>query len=64
MPRSRVERSAKRVQVLAALRGAILRGELRPGERIVELRLGRELGVSQTPVREALTALAREGLVI
>jgi DNA-binding GntR family transcriptional regulator len=64
MPLSRVESSSKRDQVLERLRGAILRGELRPGERIVELRLGRELGVSQTPVREALSALAREGLVL
>jgi DNA-binding GntR family transcriptional regulator len=64
MPLSRVESSSKRDQVLERLRAAILRGDLRPGERIVELRLGRELGVSQTPVREALSALAREGLVV
>jgi DNA-binding GntR family transcriptional regulator len=63
MPFDPVDTASKRDQVLAAVRGAILRGELRPGERIVELRLGRELGVSQTPVREALSALAREGLV-
>jgi DNA-binding GntR family transcriptional regulator len=36
---------------------------MQPGERIVELRLARDLGVSQTPVREALAELAQEGLV-
>jgi len=54
----------KRDRVASALREAIARGELRPGERLVEARLARELGVSQTPVREALAVLAREGFVV
>jgi DNA-binding GntR family transcriptional regulator len=56
--------SRKQDQVAAAVRQAILRGELRPGERILELQLARQFKVSQGPVREALAALAREGLVV
>jgi DNA-binding GntR family transcriptional regulator len=56
--------SRRQDQVAEALRQAILRGDLRPGERIRELHLARELGVSQTPVREAFAALAQEGLVV
>jgi DNA-binding GntR family transcriptional regulator len=45
------------------IRGQILDGKLRPGERLVEDRLSLELGVSRVPVREALLGLSREGLV-
>ncbi|KIQ56060.1 GntR family transcriptional regulator [Meiothermus taiwanensis] len=45
------------------LRGAILTGSLLPGARISEPGLAQELGVSRTPVREALQRLAQEGLV-
>lgn len=45
------------------IRGQILDGKLRPGERLVEDRLSIELGVSRVPVREALLGLSREGLV-
>lgn len=41
----------------------ILEGELNPGQRIVETRVARELGVSQAPVREALRDLATLGVV-
>ena len=41
----------------------ILEGELRPGSRIIETRVARELGTSQAPVREALRDLATLGLV-
>ncbi|WP_337869984.1 GntR family transcriptional regulator [Meiothermus sp.] len=47
----------------AHLRGAILMGALLPGVRISEPGLAQELGVSRTPVREALQRLAQEGLV-
>ncbi|GIW29205.1 MAG: GntR family transcriptional regulator [Meiothermus sp.] len=47
----------------AHLRGAILMGALLPGARISEPGLAQELGVSRTPVREALQRLAQEGLV-
>lgn len=49
--------------VLAALRDRILSGALAPGERLVEGKLSEELGVSRMPVREALRALASEGIV-
>ncbi len=45
------------------IRGQILDGTLKPGERLVEDRLSVELGVSRVPVREALLGLSREGLV-
>src|SRR5690242_3486105 len=45
------------------IRGQILDGKLRPGERLVEDRLSAELGVSRVPVREALRGLSMEGLV-
>ncbi len=45
------------------LRTSILEGLLPPGARLVEDRLSGELGVSRVPIREALRALAREGLI-
>lgn len=49
--------------VFNTLRQAILTGELRPGERLMELHLADRLGVSRTPVREAIRRLELEGLV-
>lgn len=45
------------------IRGQILEGKFRPGERLVEDRLSADLGVSRVPVREALLGLSIEGLV-
>jgi DNA-binding GntR family transcriptional regulator len=45
------------------IRERILAGEFGPGERLAEERLSEELGVSRMPVREALRALAAEGIV-
>ena len=59
-----VQLSSKRDQVVELLREAILSGKLSPGERIVELRLSKQLGTSQAPVREALALLERQGLVV
>jgi DNA-binding GntR family transcriptional regulator len=42
----------------------ILSGSLKPGERLVETRLSKDLGVSKSPVREALRRLAGEGTII
>lgn len=50
-------------QVYAMVRGMILDGTLRPGTRVVESEIARQLGVSQAPVREAIKRLAFEGLV-
>jgi DNA-binding GntR family transcriptional regulator len=57
------EHSSLHDQVVAELRQAILSGKLKPGERLVEGRLADELGVSRNPVREAIRALASEGLI-
>jgi DNA-binding GntR family transcriptional regulator len=46
-----------------ALRDRILRGDLAPGQEMSQVKLARELGVSRTPLREALRMLQREGLV-
>lgn len=57
-------RRANRAEDLyARLRHAIVHGELRPNERLVEAELAESLGVSRTPVREVLQRLRRDGLV-
>lgn len=50
--------------VFNTLRKAILKGELKPGERLMEIALADRLGVSRTPVREAMRKLELEGLVV
>lgn len=45
------------------IRAAILRGEIAPGDEVSQVRLARYLGVSRTPLREALRMLLHEGLV-
>jgi DNA-binding GntR family transcriptional regulator len=54
---------SRTVAVLDAIKHAILSGELRPGQPLVETDLAEVLGVSKTPVREALKTLAGAGLV-
>ncbi|WIF96003.1 GntR family transcriptional regulator [Caminicella sporogenes] len=49
--------------VFEYLRNSILNGELEPGERLMELQLAEQLGVSRTPIREAIRKLELEGLV-
>ncbi|MGF7018621.1 DNA-binding GntR family transcriptional regulator [Lachnospiraceae bacterium PF1-21] len=49
--------------VFNTLRQAILKGELKPGERLMEVKLANKLGVSRTPIREAIRKLELEGLV-
>ncbi|MBP1764898.1 MAG: rspR 3 [Firmicutes bacterium] len=46
------------------LREAIVAGTLKPGERLMEIQLAEELGVSRTPVREAIRKLELEGFVV
>lgn len=50
--------------VFNTLRNAILKGELEPGERLMEIKLAEKLGVSRTPIREAIRKLELEGLVV
>jgi DNA-binding GntR family transcriptional regulator len=54
---------SRTVLVLEAIKHAILTGELTPGQSLVETDLAGQLGVSKTPVREALKTLAGAGLV-
>jgi len=55
---------SQQLSVIVRLREMILRGELLPGERMPEAELAARLGVSRTPVRQALPALAQEGLLV
>jgi GntR family transcriptional regulator of vanillate catabolism len=50
-------------QAVVQLREMILRGKLAPGQRVAEAPLAEELGMSRTPVRQALPMLAKEGLL-
>ena len=50
--------------VFHTLRDAILKGELAPGERLMEIHLANNLGVSRTPIREAIRMLEKEGLAV
>ena len=50
--------------VFENLREAILEGKLEPGQRLMEVQLAEQLGVSRTPVREAIRKLELEGLVV
>lgn len=56
--------SSKSDMVTATLRELIMVGELKPGEQLRQRQLSSRLGVSQTPVREALRRLESEGLVV
>jgi DNA-binding GntR family transcriptional regulator len=58
-----ITRVPLRDQVHHAIVDRILRDELRPGARISDTALARELGVSRTPIREALLRLEREGFL-
>ncbi len=59
----RIERRSLHDEVVGRLRGMILQGELRAGERIPERALCDRFGISRTPLREALKVLATEGLI-
>lgn len=61
--RGALDRTSTAARAAERLRERIAAGDLEPGARIVELDVARELGVSRSPVREALLKLAEEGLV-
>ena len=48
--------------VFNTLRESILKGEMKPGERLMEIHLANKLGVSRTPIREAIRKLELEYL--
>lgn len=50
--------------VFETLRESIIQGRLKPGERLMEIQLAEEMGVSRTPVREAIRKLELEGFVV
>lgn len=60
---TRIERHSLHDQILTRLRDIIIEGHLPPGSRINEGQIGAMLGVSRTPLREAIKFLASEGLV-
>ncbi|MBE2269951.1 MAG: GntR family transcriptional regulator [Anaerolinea sp.] len=61
---SQIRAVSLREQVAEQIRTAIIEGRLRPNDHIVEAALTEQLGVSRTPVREALILLEREALVV
>ena len=56
--------SLVREGVYQHLRRAVLDGEIAPGERLGEVELGQHLGVSRTPIREAIMRLTQDGLLV
>lgn len=62
-PLAHIDNKPLRERVLDALREAIITGELKPGQTLIEMDLAQQLGVSRAPLREALQILSREGLV-
>jgi DNA-binding GntR family transcriptional regulator len=62
-PLNQIRNKSLREHVLDTLRGAILNGELRPGQTLVEMEIAAQLGVSRAPLREAIHILNSEGLL-
>jgi len=63
-PSTSRSRAGRPTQVYGQLRALIVQGKLAPGSRIIETDIAERLGVSRTPVREALQRLQQEGYVI
>jgi GntR family transcriptional regulator of vanillate catabolism len=55
--------NSQQARALVGIREMILQGELRAGERVAEAPVAERLGMSRTPVRQALPVLAQEGLL-
>jgi DNA-binding GntR family transcriptional regulator len=60
---NQIENKSRRERIIESLREAIVAGELKPGDPLVETEIAAQLGVSRAPLREALQALGREGLI-
>ena len=63
MSRTLPSTTSQMARAIVSIREMILQGELVPGERVAEAPVARRLGMSRTPVRQALPSLAREGLL-
>ena len=62
MKRKPIERhQTLREKILETIREAILRGALKPGEKVAEPELAERFGISRTPIREAFRQLESEG---
>jgi DNA-binding GntR family transcriptional regulator len=62
-PKDPIARTSLHAEVTARLRSLIVESFIKPGERVPELEISKDMGVSRTPIREALKVLASEGLV-
>ncbi len=62
-PKDPIARTSLHAEVTARLRSLIVESYIKPGERVPELEISKDMGVSRTPIREALKVLASEGLV-
>jgi DNA-binding GntR family transcriptional regulator len=60
----KIRKNSLKEQVINAIRNAIIEGKFRPGEKIPEQELAEQLGVSRTPIREAIHILEQQGLVL
>jgi DNA-binding GntR family transcriptional regulator len=60
----KIHKNSLKEQVINLVRDAIIEGKFRPGEKIPEQELADQLGVSRTPIREAIQILEQQGLVI
>lgn len=59
-----LEKTNYKAQVYELLEGMIVHGQLNPGQRLVESELATSMGVSRSPVREAIVALCQDGLIV
>ena len=55
--------TTRRAEIVGKLRRAILCGQLRPGDKVNELRISEQMQVSRAPLREAIRELVQEGLL-
>jgi len=59
----KIQKTSLRDQIINVIRDAIVEGKFKPGEKISEQELAEQLGVSRTPIREAIQILQQQGLV-
>jgi len=58
------KRTTFKTIALKQIKEAVQSGKLKPGDRIVEAELAREMGISRFPIREAISSLEKEGILI